>query len=107
MVIAVMTSIIRLGMFPAHELASLQRSPSLSPFVNADTYSSPDQSFVDNSVTPYVEERSYFFAGNYKLILQTLPALSNGKLSKKIVDESIDSCSHIQNIRNMSFLNVL
>eukprot|EP00158_Paraphelidium_tribonemae_P007900 Partr_v1_DN28391_c0_g1_i1_m78600 putative phosphatase domain containing, paladin 1 len=44
-------------------------------------------------------EKQRFLNGNYKMILQLLRVLEYGKLAKRLCDNAIDECQHIQNIR--------
>lgn len=45
------------------------------------------------------DELSHYLNGDYRLIMQLLPLLENGKLAKRIADRAIDTCAHIQNLR--------
>lgn len=45
------------------------------------------------------QERQRYLQGEFKVILQLVGVLPFGKISKMLVDRSIDICSHIQDIR--------
>jgi hypothetical protein len=44
-----------------------------------------------------------YLNGEYKLILQLLGVLENGRLAKKLTDSAIDLCEHMQNLRKAIF----
>lgn len=68
------------------------------------TPSNDDDSLLVKSVNSLTlgeqeRERERYLHGEYKVILQLISVLQFGTLSKRIVDEAIDGCYHIQNIR--------
>lgn len=69
-------------------IAMLLHRVKILGFVEED-----DEDEDDNS------DETVYKRGDYRLILQLLQVLEQGKLAKKLVDEAIDECSHIQNLR--------
>ncbi|KAI9144841.1 inositol hexakisphosphate-domain-containing protein [Paraphysoderma sedebokerense] len=66
--------------------------------LSTTTGSSAQQSLTRQSSSEDMSFREQYLRGEYKIILQLLSVLSHGKLSKRITDFSIDSCSHMQNL---------
>lgn len=54
-------------------------------------------------VNPDESDRERFLRGEYRIVLQLISVLEHGKLSKLLVDRAINSCYHIQNIREAIF----
>lgn len=46
-----------------------------------------------------LEEKEALLKGEYKLILNLLRVLNDGKISKHLVDKAVDTFSHVQNLR--------
>lgn len=45
------------------------------------------------------EERARYLAGEYKIVLQLVSVLTYGKLAKRLTDQAINICDHMQNLR--------
>lgn len=61
-----------------------------------------DHSFEDEEKENY-DERQRLQNGEYILILQLLSILSYGKLAKKLADQAINMCDHMQNLRKVIY----
>lgn len=59
----------------------------------------PNPATSTNASLTSRDVHSGFLAGNYRVILQLLPLLEYGKMAKRLTDNAIDNCSHIQNLR--------
>ncbi|KAJ3193571.1 hypothetical protein HDU67_005062 [Dinochytrium kinnereticum] len=44
--------------------------------------------------------RERYLAGEYKIVLQLLGVLANGRLAKRLTDRAVDLCEHMQNLRS-------
>lgn len=69
----------------------------LTPPINAHQASFFDEGPVFSGDEE--DEKNRYLKGEFKIVLQLLRVLQFGKLSKRLVDKSIDACEHIQNIR--------
>jgi hypothetical protein len=58
--------------------------------INLDSDSDNDESH---------EERERYQNGEYRVILQLVSVLSYGKLAKRLTDQAINMCDHMQNLR--------
>ncbi|KAI9192964.1 inositol hexakisphosphate-domain-containing protein [Polychytrium aggregatum] len=45
------------------------------------------------------DNRTRYQKGEYRVILQLIQVLQYGKLAKKVTDQAIDTCEHLQNLR--------
>ena len=54
---------------------------------------------VTRSVSASYEHKERLLGGEYKLTLNLLRLLNDGKLSKALVDKAVDKFSHVQNLR--------
>ncbi|KAJ3117238.1 hypothetical protein HDU96_007497 [Phlyctochytrium bullatum] len=76
--------------------------------LDADNYPPASASSLPTPITPSasaaVDEdhrmRERYLAGEYKLVLQLLGVLENGRLAKKLTDKAVDLCDHMQNLRS-------
>jgi hypothetical protein len=44
--------------------------------------------------------KTRYLSGEYKIILQLLGVLENGRLAKRLTDQAVDACEHVQNLRD-------
>jgi hypothetical protein len=88
MVIACVVEMIRHGISRTEISPSNQTAIQSSPLQEGETADDADES-----------ERERYLNGEYRIVLQLMRVLAFGKLSKLVVDEAIDACSHVQNIR--------
>lgn len=49
------------------------------------------------------EERERYENGEYKIVLQLVSVLTYGKLAKRLTDQAINMCDHMQNLRKAVF----
>ncbi|KAL0085283.1 inositol hexakisphosphate-domain-containing protein [Phycomyces blakesleeanus] len=49
------------------------------------------------------EERERYLNGEYKIILQLVSVLTYGKLAKRLTDQAINMCDHMQNLRKAMY----
>ncbi|KAG0188087.1 hypothetical protein DFQ28_005392 [Apophysomyces sp. BC1034] len=82
----------------------------MSMILNNDSAGDMTGSFIidgtDNSTLLYNgeddeshEERERYLNGEYKIILQLVSVLTYGKLAKRLTDQAINMCDHMQNLR--------
>lgn len=57
-----------------------------------------DLSISDTSFTPEQSSTKYL-QGGYKVIQQLCQLLENGRSAKRLADDCIDACAHLQNLR--------
>ncbi|KAJ3409888.1 hypothetical protein HDV05_004169 [Chytridiales sp. JEL 0842] len=74
-----------------------ESSHDLHPSVLDNLHISGDDTYNDDSEEDRIKER--YLKGEYKIILQLLGVLENGRLAKYLTDSAIDSCEHMQNLR--------
>lgn len=55
-------------------------------------------SSIDDTDSPH-EERERYENGEYRIILQLVSVLTYGKLAKRLTDQAINMCDHMQNLR--------
>lgn len=63
-----------------------------------------DNEFSPNTLTDDAEaeehnSRTRYLNGEYKIILQLIGVLTFGKLAKRLTDQAVDLCDHMQNLR--------
>lgn len=58
----------------------------------------PDLLFETDHDEGY-DERERYLNGEYKIILQVVSVLTYGKLAKRLTDQAINMCDHMQNLR--------
>ncbi|KAI8078822.1 inositol hexakisphosphate-domain-containing protein [Halteromyces radiatus] len=58
-----------------------------------------DDRLFDTDRDEQSEEREGYLNGEYKIILQVVSVLTYGKLAKRLTDEAINMCDHMQNLR--------
>ncbi|RCH91776.1 hypothetical protein CU097_012255, partial [Rhizopus azygosporus] len=63
--------------------------------VNTTMFSLQSDEEIDESY----EERERYENGEYRIILQLVSVLSYGKLAKRLTDQAINMCDHMQNLR--------
>jgi hypothetical protein len=62
-------------------------------------YSSGRGSLDDDNEDESREERERYQNGEYRVILQVVSVLTYGKLAKRLTDQAINMCDHMQNLR--------
>ncbi|KAI8143663.1 inositol hexakisphosphate-domain-containing protein [Fennellomyces sp. T-0311] len=68
---------------------------------SSDLYASSDSSTqgIHNDNDELHEERKRYQNGEYKIVLQLVSVLTYGKLAKRLTDQAINICDHMQNLR--------
>lgn len=64
-----------------------------------DTTNPFDTSYSNDDNDESHEERDRYENGEYRVILQLVSVLSYGKLAKRLTDQAINMCDHMQNLR--------
>ncbi|CAO3608947.1 unnamed protein product [Cunninghamella echinulata] len=70
--------------------------------VNDETYKpfeSTSQLLFEQDKDDVYDERERYLNGEYKIILQLVSVLTYGKLAKRLTDQAINMCDHMQNLR--------
>ncbi|KAL7332462.1 hypothetical protein PS15p_204505 [Mucor circinelloides] len=62
----------------------------INPFNPNSNYENEDESY---------DERERYQNGEYRIILQLVSVLTYGKLAKRLTDQAINTCDHMQNLR--------
>lgn len=62
----------------------------INPFSPNNDYGNDDESY---------DERERYQNGEYRVILQLVSVLTYGKLAKRLTDQAINMCDHMQNLR--------
>ncbi|KAG2202051.1 hypothetical protein INT47_006243 [Mucor saturninus] len=70
-------------------------SSNVNPFNTYYSYPST----VDDENDESHEERERYQNGEYRVILQLVSVLTYGKLAKRLTDQAINMCDHMQNLR--------
>ncbi len=55
---------------------------------------------LNRSSSLNLEDTQRFLAGNYRVILQLVAVLANGKVAKRLTDRACDVCDQMQNLRS-------
>ncbi|CAO0789328.1 unnamed protein product [Mucor circinelloides] len=63
---------------------------TINPFSPNSNYENEDESY---------DERERYQNGEYRVILQLVSVLTYGKLAKRLTDQAINTCDHMQNLR--------
>lgn len=76
---------------------SISSAANAAPF--GSYYNSRRGSLDDDNDDESHEERERYQNGEYRVILQLVSVLTYGKLAKRLTDQAINMCDHMQNLR--------
>ncbi|KAI8371352.1 inositol hexakisphosphate-domain-containing protein [Radiomyces spectabilis] len=77
----------------------------MSMILNNEAVSRMKESFTVESLdltekeSSQLDEKDRYLRGDYRVVLQLVSVLTYGKLAKRLTDQAIDMCDHMQNLR--------